>query len=140
MRPVIAIEPVADLWAHIAQQKRLVERVLAPFRVGGGDLVASVVARAEVVVQFGAKFGGDGGVFDEDGVFPVGVVGVEGGGGDVLGDPVGVAGAAVEGGGCAQGGVDVVDGAGKSVLEDAVRVDRRDDLFEGGGPRAGEGR
>ena len=95
--------------------------------------MASIVAGPEVVVQFGAKFGGDGGVFDEDGVFAVGVVGVEGGRRDLLGDPVRVASVAVEGGGCAECGVEIVDGAGEAILEKAIGVDGGDYLLEGRG-------
>ena len=96
----------------------------------------AIIAGPEIVVEFGAEFGRDGGVFDEDGVFTVAVGIGEGGGGDVFGDPVGIAGAAIEGGRGAEGGVEVVGGAGKTVLEEAVRVDRGDDFFEGGGARA----
>ena len=67
--------------------------------------MAPVVAGPEVVVEFGAEFGGDAGVFDEDGVFSVGVVNIQGCRRDVFSDPVRVAGAAVEGGGRAQGGI-----------------------------------
>lgn len=91
--------------------------------------MASVVARAEVVVQFGAEGGGDVGVFDEDGVAPVAVADGEGGGRDVLGDPVRVAGASVEGGYGGEVGMEIGDGAGEAVLEEAGGVDGGDDLF-----------
>lgn len=85
--------------------------------------MAAVVAAAEVVFELGAEHVGDGDVLDEDGVLAVGMVVCEGLGRDVLGDPVGVAGAAVEGGGEGGGGAEVVYGAGEAVLEDAAGVD-----------------
>lgn len=71
MRPVIPIKAVADLRTHVAQRERGVHGFLAPFGVGGGDLVAPVVAGAEVVFELAAEHGRDGLVFGEDGVFAV---------------------------------------------------------------------
>lgn len=135
MGPVVAVEAVAHLRAHVAQQEGLVHGLLAPFRVRGGHLVAAVVAGAEVVVQFGAEGGGDVAVFDEDGVAPVAVSDREGGRRDVLGYPVRVARAAVEGGYGGEAWTEIGDGAGEAVLEEAGWVDGGDDCF--GGERAG---
>ncbi len=141
VRPVIPIEAVPNLGTHVAQQKGLVQGRLAPSGVGGGDLVAAVVAAAEVVGELRAEFGGDGGVFDEDAVFSVCVVGREGGWCDVFGHPGGVAGAPVEGGGSGEGGVQVVDWAWETVLEEAVWVDGGEEVFElGTGSGWGGGR
>lgn len=99
VRPVVPVEAVADLRAHIAQGKGGVHGGLAPLCVGGGDLVAAVVAAAEVVFEFGAEGLRDRGVFDKGAVAAVGSAVGQGGWGDVFGDPVRVACAAVEGGG-----------------------------------------
>lgn len=88
--------------------------------------MAAVVAAAEVVLELRAEHFGDGDILDEDGVLAVGMVAGEGLGRDVLSDPVGVAGAAVEGGGQGGGGAKVVDGAGEAILEDAAGVDLGD--------------
>ena len=122
VRPVVPVEAVADLRTHVAQRKGRVRRGLTPLCVGGGHLVAPVVAAAEVVVEFGAEFGGDGLVLGEDAVLAVAVPAGERGGRDVFGDPVGVAGAAVEGGDEGGGGADVRDWAREAVLEEASRV------------------
>jgi len=85
--------------------------------------VAPVVAAARVVGELGAEHGGDGGVFGKGAVLAVGAVGGERGGSDVFGDPEGVAGAPVEGGGEGGGRAEVGDGAGEAVFEEAVGVD-----------------
>lgn len=53
--------------------------------------MAPIVPAAEVVLEMGAELVGHGGVFDKDRVFAVAVALGEGGRGDVLDDPVGVA-------------------------------------------------
>lgn len=126
MRPVVPVEPLADLGAHVAEEKRLVHGGLAPFAVGGGDLVAAIVAAAKVVLEMGAELVGHGGVFDKDGVFAVAVALGEGGRGDVLDDPVGVAQAAVVGGDEGGAGGYVGDGAGEAIFEEARGVDGGD--------------
>ena len=98
--------------------------------------MAPVVAGAEIVVQFGAEGSGDVGVLDEDGVPTVAVAEGQGGGRDVLGYPVGVAGAAVEGGDGGEVGAEVGDGAGETVLEEAGGVDGGEGFFGGSGGRA----
>lgn len=97
MRPVVPVEPLADLRTHVAEHKGAVHGLLAPFCVRGGDLVAPVVARPEIVFQLRPEGLRDAGVFDEDAVLPVRVGGGEGRRGDVLGDPVRVSGSAVVG-------------------------------------------
>ncbi|KAB8616633.1 hypothetical protein FH972_025968 [Carpinus fangiana] len=86
--PVVAVEAVADLRAHVAERKGRVHGRLAPLGVGGGHLVAAVVAGAEVVVQLCAELLGQRGVLEEDGVLAVCVGVGEGGGCDVFGDPM----------------------------------------------------
>lgn len=130
MRPVVAVEAVAHLRAHVAQQERLVQRVLAPSRVLGGHLVAPVVAGAEVVRQLGAEFRGYAFVFDEVRVFPVRVFGGQRCGRDVLGDPERVSRSSVEGGSCGEGGVEVGDGAREAILEEPVGVHGRNEVFD----------
>ena len=117
MRPVIPIEAIADLRAHIGQQEGLVESLLAPFRVGGRHLVAAIVAGSRVVLQLGSELGGHAFVFDKVAVLAIGVVGREGCGGDVLGYPERVPGAAIERARRAEGWVEVIDWAGEAILE-----------------------
>lgn len=71
MSPIIPVESLADLWAHIAERERGVHCVLTPFSVCGRNLVTSIVARTEVVGQFTAKHGRDCGIFNKDTVFAV---------------------------------------------------------------------
>lgn len=132
MRPVIPVEPLPDLGAHVAEVKRLVHGGLGPLAVRSGDLVAAVVAGAEIVFEFGAEFFGDGGVFEELRVFAVAGFEGEGLGGYVLCYPVGVAGAAVVGGDEGGAGGEVGGGAGEAVVEEARGVD-------GGGAGGGFG-
>ena len=133
MRPVVAVEAVTHLRAHVAQQKGLVHGLLAPLGVGGRHLVAAVVAGAEVVVQFGAEGRGDAAVFHEHRLAAVAVTEGQRRRRDVLGYPVRVAGAAVEGGDGGEGGAQVGGGAGEAVLEEAGGVDGGGDGFVGGG-------
>lgn len=93
--PVVPVEALADLGAHVAQVEGLVHGLLAPLAVGGGDLVAPVEARAEVVLQLGAELVGHALVLQEGRVLAVAVAAGERGRGDVLDDPVRVAQAAV---------------------------------------------
>ncbi len=97
VRPVVAVEPLADLRAHVGQDKGAVHGFLAPLGVGGGDLVAAVVAAAGVVGEFGAEDGREGRVFVEGGEAPRAVVEEERGRCDVFGDEVGGAQGAVVG-------------------------------------------
>jgi len=128
--PIVAVEAVADLGAHVAQGKGIVHGLLAPLGICRGDLVAAVIARAEVVFELGAELLGDADIFDEDTVFAVGVAVRERLGRDVLRDPGGVSRlAVVDGceGGC---GAQVVDGPREAILEDAIGIHK---LSSGGG-------
>jgi hypothetical protein len=53
--------------------------------------MAPIIPASEIIFQFTAEFFGDGGVFEEGGVFPIAVRGSEGFGGDVLCYPRGIA-------------------------------------------------
>ena len=44
VRPVVSVEAVSYLRAHVAEQEGLVQSCLTPFCVCGGDLVAPIVA------------------------------------------------------------------------------------------------
>lgn len=87
--PIVAVEPLADLRAHVGKDKGAVHGFLTPFGVCGGDLVAAVVAAAGVVREFCAEDGRKGGVFVESGVAAGTVVEEEGCRGYVLSDEVG---------------------------------------------------
>jgi len=63
VRPVVAVEALADLGRHVGEVEGLVHGALRPLGVGRGDLVAAVVARAEVVLQLGAELLGNALVF-----------------------------------------------------------------------------
>lgn len=73
VRPVVAVEALADLRAHVGEVEGIVHGLLAPFRVGGGYLVASVVAGSEIVFELAAELFRDCRVLEEDGVFAVAV-------------------------------------------------------------------
>lgn len=125
VRPVVAVEALTDLGAHVGQVKRLVHGGLRPLCVRRGDLVAPVVATAVVVLEQGAELCGHARVLEELAVLAVAVPLGQGLGGDVLDDPVGVAHAPVvardEGGAAG----DVGDGAGEAIFEQAAWVDGR---------------
>lgn len=87
--------------------------------------MTSVVARATVIVELSAEYGRDGTVFNEVRVLTVGIVGRERSGRYVLDHPSGIAGAAIEDGGCGEGGVEVVDWARKAILKETIGVDGR---------------
>lgn len=73
MRPVVAVEALADLGAHVAEEEGLVHGRLAPLAVSGGDLVAPVVAAPEVIFEFGAEHLGHAAVLDKSRVLTVAV-------------------------------------------------------------------
>ena len=95
MSPVVTVEPVTDLWGDICEVEGGIHGFLGPFCVCGWDVVAPVVAGAEIVFEVGAEFLGDGGVFDEGAAFAVAFALGEGFGSDVFCDPVRVLGAAI---------------------------------------------
>ncbi|OSS48395.1 hypothetical protein B5807_07787 [Epicoccum nigrum] len=136
VRPVVAVEAVADLWAHVAQRKGIVHGLLAPLCVGSRHLVPTVVAAAEVVLELCAELLRDCDVFYEHAVLAVGVAGGQRLRCDVLGHPCWVASLTVvrrrERGGRAK----VVDWAREPILEEAVGIDKRCAV---GGGRRGDG-
>jgi hypothetical protein len=83
--------------------------------------VASIVAGTGVVGELGAEGEWEGGIFIEKGVPAVAITESEGGGGDVLGDPVWIAGLAIERGQKRGRGGEIGNGSGEAVLEDARR-------------------
>lgn len=125
VRPVVAVEALANLRAHVAEVERLVHGGLRPLCVCGGHLVSSIIAAAEVVLEQGAELGGHAVVLEEQAVLAVTAARGQRLGCDVLDDPVGVARAAVvardEGG----AGRDVGDGAWEAIFEEAAWVDGR---------------
>lgn len=123
VRPVVAVEALADLGAHVGQVKGLVHGLLGPLGVGGGDLVAPVVAAAVVVLEAGAELGRHGVVLEKGRVLAVGVAAGERGGRDVLDHPVRVARAAVVAGDEGGAAGDVGDGAWEAVFEETGWVD-----------------
>lgn len=50
MRPIVAIESISDLRAHVAQRKCIVHSFLAPLRIRSWHLVPAIVSAAEVVL------------------------------------------------------------------------------------------
>lgn len=47
--PVISVEAISHLRAHVTQQKCLIHRFLTPFGIGRRDLVPPIIARPEIV-------------------------------------------------------------------------------------------
>lgn len=90
----------------------------------------SVKARAKVIAEFCTEFGRYCLVLNKVGVLAVGVIGRERGWSDVFGYPPGVPRSAIEGGGCGEGGMEIGDRAWEAVLEEAVGIDGRNDIFE----------
>lgn len=81
--------------------------------------MATVVAGAGIVGEFGAERRWEGGVFVEEGVSAIAIAKGKRGGCDVLGDPVRIAGLAVKSGEVRGGGGEIGDRAWEAVLEDA---------------------
>ena len=97
MSPVVSIETIADLRAHIGEEESFVHGRLTPFGIRRWHLVATVVAGAHIVGEFCAEHSRDRCVFDKDRVFAIGVIHGERGGSYVFSDPVGVSSHSVEG-------------------------------------------
>lgn len=131
VRPVIAVEALANLGAHVAQRKSVVHSLLRPFRVCSRNLVASVIAGAEVVCQLGAEHSRDVRILGECAVLAVGIVQCQGRGRDVFGDPGGVARATVEGAVQNEVGDLVGDWAWEAILHDSGGVDGTKGCFRG---------
>lgn len=123
MRPVVAVEAIAYLWAHVAQRKSIIHGLLTPLCVCRGHLVASVIAAAEVVLELCAEHLWDGDVFHKDTVFPVCIVVCERFRGDVFSYPLRVSRPSVVRRCERGGGAEVVDRTRKAILEEAVGVD-----------------
>ena len=71
MSPVVAVEPLANLGAHVAQEESLIHSRLGPFRICCRDLVATIVAAAVIVFQISSEFGRDSFILHELAVFAV---------------------------------------------------------------------
>lgn len=139
--PVVAVEALADLRAHVGEVEGLVHGGLGPLGVGGGHLMAAVVAAAVVVLESSAELGGDAIVLDKVAVLAVGVAAGERLRRDVLDHPLRVARAAVVRGDEGGAAGDVGDGARETVLEEAGRVDGGTGHGDTGGHRrAGDGK
>ena len=95
--------------------------------------MTSVVARATVIIEFGAKYVRDGLVFDKVGVLAVSVVRRERSGCYVLSHPGGITSAAIEDGGGRKGGMEVIDWAGEAILKETVGVDGRSYILQWAG-------
>ncbi len=85
--PVISVEALADLGAHVAQCKGVIHGLLRPLGIGSGHLVTSVVATAEVVLELRAELFWNTLVLDKDRVLAVCVAVLERLGRNVLDDP-----------------------------------------------------
>jgi hypothetical protein len=123
VRPVVAVEALTDLGAHVGQVKGVVHGGLGPLAVGGGDLVAAVVARPKVVFELGAELVGHAVVLDKVAVLAVAVALGQRGRGDVLDDPVRVARPPVKRGDEGRARRNVGHGAREAILEDARGID-----------------
>lgn len=55
MSPVISIESVSDLWAHVTQEEGLIHRVLGPFGISRRHLMTPIIPRSGVVAEFGPE-------------------------------------------------------------------------------------
>lgn len=129
MCPVVSVEALANLGAHVGQEKGLVHGFLAPFRISGRDLVTAVISGAEVVLQLASKLLWDSWIFHEDRVFPVPVRDCKRGGRDVLGHPRWVSQASVVGRDESRSSRKIGDGAREAILKEAAGIDRRDCAF-----------
>lgn len=96
---------------------------MRPLRIRCGDLVASVIAGAGVVGQFGPEGWREGSIFVEERVAAVTVAERKRGRGNVLGNPVRVTGLPVERREMRRGSGHVGDGTRETILEDAGRRD-----------------
>jgi hypothetical protein len=121
--PVVSVESLADLRTHVAQSKRIIHGLLRPLSISSRNLMASVIATAEVVLELRAELFGYGVVLDKDGVFAVCIAVLERLGGDVLDNPRRVSGSAVVGRGQGRGGSQVGHRARESVLVQSIGVD-----------------
>ena len=97
--------------------------------------MTSVVARATVIIEFGAEYVRDGVVFNKVGVLAVRVVRRKRNGRYVLSHPGGIASAAIEDGGRRKGGVEVIDWAWEAILKEAVGVDGRSYILQRAGAK-----
>lgn len=98
MRPVISVEAISHLRAHVTEEERLIHRFLTPFGISCRDLVAPVIARPEIVQELCSEVRRNGSIFYEYRVPAISVVDGKGRGCDVFCYPPGVSIAAVEGG------------------------------------------
>lgn len=96
MRPVVPVKTIADLGAHVREEKSLVHGILTPFRIGRRDLMPPIVSGAEVVVELSTEFLRDAFVLNEGRVGPVAIIGAKGGRRDMLSYPVWVSCSAIE--------------------------------------------
>lgn len=97
VRPIIPIEAIANLGAHVGEKKCLIHGILTPLGIGCRDLVSPVITRAKVIVQFGTELLGDAFIFDKGRVASIAVVGEKGGRCNMFSYPVWIPCSTVEG-------------------------------------------
>lgn len=88
--PVIAVEALADLWAHVGEVEGLVHSLLGPLAVRSRDLMAAIIAAAEVILQQSAELLRHGIVLEEGAVLAIAVPLGEARRRNMLSDPMGV--------------------------------------------------
>lgn len=122
VRPVITVEALADLGAHVGEVEGIVHGLLRPLAVGGGHLMAAIKPAAEVILEQGAELGRHGVVLDEVAVLAVAVLLGQRRGRDVLGHPMRVSQFSVVARHEARAAREVVYGAGEAILKEAGGV------------------
>ncbi len=129
MGPVIPVEALAHLGAHIGEEKSVVQSILTPFGIGSRDLVPAVIAGAEIIVKLGAELLRNCFILDEDRVTSISVVGVDRSGCDMFSYPGGILCSSVETRRRGKCRVKVAGRARKPILKDSCRVDWRKEIF-----------
>ena len=124
VRPVVPVEALTDLGTHVAQSEGGIHGLLAPFGIGGGDLVAAVVAGAKVVGQFGAEHGRERLVLVEGAVLAVAVPDGQRGRREMFGHPDRIPQTTIVRTPEGERLQYIGDGAGKAILSESCWINR----------------
>ena len=92
--------------------------------------MAPIIARTKIVAEFGTEYFRNGLVFDEIRMLSIGVVCRERGRRYVFGYPLRISSSAIERRCCGKSRMKVGNGAWEAILEETVRIDGRNDVFE----------
>jgi hypothetical protein len=139
VRPVVTVETIANLGAHVCKVESVVHGLLGPLAISGRDLVTTIKATSVVVLQPSTELLRDRVILDKVAVLSITLTNGERRRSDMFDDPVRVSQTTIVRGNEARAVGDISDGARETIFEETGGVDYGVHV-DGGVGRRGTGR